>query len=62
MIAAQASLEELKLALDVADGSAEEARNEPPPMPGTGRSDERVWTPEEIASSEPKPVLAAQPK
>ncbi len=60
--AAQASLEELQRALDLADESAEDARHEPPPVPGTGRSDERVWTPEEIASSEPKPVPAVQPK
>lgn len=54
---AQEALQALKRALDDADDAAASA-NEVTELPGTGKSDKRVWNQKEIVSSDPKPVPA----
>ena len=58
---AQEALALLKGALDDADDAAASA-GEAVQLPGTGKSDQRVWSEREIVGGEPKPVPAARPK
>ena len=60
--AAHAALEELRSALDADEAAAEDAAaSRPGAVPGAGTTDERVWTPHEIATRGPKPVPAGPP-